>query len=244
MAAALNTPRQCKPARITGAVILAAILIAASCAPPAAPIIPPPAATRPPTPPGAQAGAPLNAATQERPVQEPTSSIAAQAPALPHPTESTTEQVPTAIPADVSPPAADEREAAIPHLDATLAQIYAAHRAGDQARLAALAGGPHIDLAAGTARVILEMDRDPEAHQSGPPVVEEITGADGQVTRIEYAPPIAVREDLAQAIAATGATYETAYENWVQVLAPFGSLPALAQIPAVRLVRLPFAAGW
>lgn len=128
-------------------------------------------------------------------------------------------------------------------LESILAELLAAYRAGDDERLAALGGSPHTDLAVSTVRVILEMDRDPEARQAGPPVIEEVTLENGQKARIEHAPPIAIREDLAQAIAATGATYETAYENLVQVLAPFDSLEALAQIPDVRLVRLPYPAG-
>ena len=140
-------------------------------------------------------------------------------------------------------PAAMQPRKKTSRLESILAELLAARRAGDSERLAALGGSPHIDLAANTVRVILEMDRDPEAHQAGPPVIEEVTLENGQKARIEHAPPIAIRGDLAQSIAATGATYETAYENLVQVLAPFDSLEALAQIPDVRLVRLPYPAG-
>ena len=133
--------------------------------------------------------------------------------------------------------------AAPPALESTLAQLFAAYSTGDPARLAAFAGQPHIDLAAGTVRVILELERSPEAHPAGPAATEVITATGGQPTIIEHAPPIAIRPDLAAAIAATGATYETAYGDWVQVLAPFASLPALASLPDVRSVRLPFPAG-
>ncbi|RIK26534.1 MAG: hypothetical protein DCC52_10185, partial [Chloroflexi bacterium] len=65
---------------------------------------------------------------------------------------------------------------------------------------------------------------------------------DGRTVEIQREPPIAIRADLAQAIAATGAVYETAYQNQVQVLAPFASLEALTKIPGARFVRLPYAA--
>lgn len=127
-------------------------------------------------------------------------------------------------------------------LEPFLAELAAAYRAGDGERLAALGGNPHIDLAAGTARVILEMDRDPEA-QPGTPTVEVIVTEGGQRVEIHHAPPVAIRTDLAAAIAATGAAYETANGDLVQVLAPFGSLEALAALPDVRRVRLPYPAG-
>ncbi len=149
-----------------------------------------------------------------------------------------------AVVVEVTPQAKKGQATAVPGLDDTLAQLVAAFRAGDSERLAALAGNRHIDLAAGTVRVILEMARDPEAHQAGTPIVEEVKGADGQVTQIVHLAPIAIREELAQAIAATGATYETATESLVQVLAPFGSLEALARIADVSRVRLPSAGGY
>lgn len=128
-------------------------------------------------------------------------------------------------------------------LESSLAQLFAAYSTGDLARLAAFAGQPHIDLAAGTVRVILELERSPEAHPAGPASTAVVTVTGGQSATIEYAPAIAIRPDLAAAIAATGATYETAYGDWVQVLAPFASLPALASLPDIRIVRLPFPAG-
>lgn len=117
-----------------------------------------------------------------------------------------------------------------------------AYQAGDRDRLAVLGGNPHVDLAAGTVRVILEMDRDPEA-RPGTPTVEVITTESGQRVEIHHAPPVAIRPDLAAAIAATGAIYETANGDLVQVLAPFASLEALAALPDVRMVRLPYPAG-
>ncbi len=164
--------------------------------------------------------------------------------AVPAGTAGPVQQVPAEAGVVAPTPAPGVREGStIPHLDSYLAKVYAASLAGDSAALAALGGNPNVDLAAGTVRVILEMDRSPEAHQAGPGVVEVVTLADGRKVEIQHAPPIAIRDDLAQAIAATGATYETAYEDLVQVLAPFGSLPGLAQIPDVRLVRPPLPAG-
>jgi hypothetical protein len=131
---------------------------------------------------------------------------------------------------------------AIPGLESGLVRLYRAALAGDQDTLATFAGQRHIDLASGTARVILEMDASPEAQSVGGPVIETIALEDGRTVQIEHAPRIAIRPDLAAAIAATGATYETAYQNWVQVLAPFTSLESLTQIAGVRYVRLPFPA--
>ena len=51
---------------------------------------------------------------------------------------------------------------------------------------------------------------------------------------------MAIVAELDASIAATGAIYETAYENWVQVLAPFDSLEALSELPGVTYVRLPY----
>lgn len=127
-------------------------------------------------------------------------------------------------------------------LEDSLAQLYAAYLAGDTSKLATFAGQRHVNLASSKARVILEMARSPEAQTAGEPRIEAVTLADGRTVQVYHAPPIAIRQDLAEAIAATGATYETAYENWVQVLAPLASLEALAQVPDVRYVRLPFPA--
>ena len=51
---------------------------------------------------------------------------------------------------------------------------------------------------------------------------------------------MAIVAELDASIAATGAIYETAYENRVQVLAPFDSLVALSELPGVTYVRLPY----
>ena len=64
----------------------------------------------------------------------------------------------------------------------------------------------------------------------------------GTQATIEHAPAIAIRAELEAAIAASGATYETAYEKWVQVLAPIDSLVALTEVPDVARVRLPYPA--
>ena len=137
---------------------------------------------------------------------------------------------------DIGPAAGPK--SALP-LQSTLAQIAAAYRAEDQAALATFSDR-HIDLAAGTARVIIEMDVDPQAHKTGPNWFESVALPNGQLTTIEHAAPTAVRPDLAAAIAATGATFELAVDDLVQVLAPFSSLEALAKIEGVRYVRLPF----
>jgi hypothetical protein len=129
---------------------------------------------------------------------------------------------------------------AIAGLEDSLAQLYAAYLSDDTGNLATFAGQRHVDLASSTARVILEMARSPEAYPIGKPNSEVVTLADGRIAQIYHAPSIAIRQDLAEAIAATGTTYETAYEDWVQVLAPLGSLEALTKVPDVRYVRLPF----
>jgi len=130
----------------------------------------------------------------------------------------------------------------IPKLQDRLTLILLAYRADDKTGLAAFGGDRNIDLDANAVRVILEMDIDPEAHVAGAPQVETVTLSDGRTVEIQREPPIAIRADLAQAIAATGAVYETAYQNQVQVLAPFASLEALTKIPGARFVRLPYAA--
>jgi hypothetical protein len=133
-------------------------------------------------------------------------------------------------------------ETACPKLESQLEQLYESAVLGTGRELATFAGQRHIDLEAGTARVILEMDIDPEAYQAGPAWIETIVLGAGQTTQVEHAPPIGIRAGLRSAIEATGATYETAYESWVQVLAPFGGLVALSEISGVRYVRLPFPA--
>lgn len=127
-------------------------------------------------------------------------------------------------------------------LEPFLSELVAAYRAGDRNRLAEFGGNPHVDLAAGTVRVIVEMDRNPEA-RPGTPTVEVIITETGQRVEIHHAPPVEIRPDLAAAIAVTGALYETATGDLVQVVAPFSSLEALAALPDVRIVRLPYPAG-
>lgn len=137
-------------------------------------------------------------------------------------------------------PPVDETD--YPKLESQLEQLYESAVLGKGRPLDTFAGHRHINLAAGAARVILEMDIDPETHQSGPATVKRVSLESGETATIEHAPLIAVRADLATSIAATDATYETAYGSWVQVLAPFHSLVALSQMDGVRYVRLPFPA--
>jgi hypothetical protein len=127
-------------------------------------------------------------------------------------------------------------------IESSLVQLEAAYATQNTAALDGFAGGQHVDLAAGTVRVILEMAVDPEAHPVGGPVIEAVALAEGRRAYVEHAPQIAIRHDLTNAIEQQGAQYETAYEDRVQVLAPIESLSALAQIPGVRLVRLPYPA--
>jgi len=134
------------------------------------------------------------------------------------------------------------QKGAYPGLDAQLSQLAAAYQKGDQAALAAFAGERHVDLAQRSARVILEMAVDPQAQAVGGPTYQQVALPGGRMATIEHAPRVAIRAELAAAIAAAGATYETAYESWVQVLAPFDSLEALARLDGVAYVRLPFPA--
>ncbi len=131
---------------------------------------------------------------------------------------------------------------AYPRLESILAQAQEAARANDRERLATFAGLRHLDIERGTARVILEMARDPEVRQAGPPTVEVVTLPDGRQARIEHAPRMAIRQDLADALAAAGASFETAHGNLVQVSVPLAALERLANLPDVAYVRLPFPA--
>jgi|GEM_PF-865414 len=140
----------------------------------------------------------------------------------------------------IEEPIRDETD--YPRLESQLEQLYESAVFGTGRELATFGGQRHIDLAAGTARVILEMYVDPEAHQAGPARIETIDLGNGQTATVEHAPPVAIRADLLAAIQAAGATYETAYENWVQVLAPFPSMVALSEIAGVTRVRLPYPA--
>jgi len=149
-----------------------------------------------------------------------------------------------AVPVSVvwEPPPTAGKETGILGLENRLARLYAAYKAGDSDGLATFAGERYVDLAGATVRVILEMDESPEAQAIGGPNLETVALPDGRTAQIYHAPAIAIRQELADAIAAAGATYETAYGNWVQVLAPLASLEALAQILGLRYVRLPFPA--
>ncbi len=155
----------------------------------------------------------------------------------PMPTEVSAE----ALPEEVTPgvPLRDS-ETTIPGLESRLALLYNAERTGDAEQLATLAGERHIDLQNRTARVILEMESDPGAQPAGEMTVETVARENGGTAQIRHAPPVAIRPGLEKAIAATGATYETAYENWVQVLAPIASLEQLTRVPDVGFVRLPY----
>ncbi len=129
-----------------------------------------------------------------------------------------------------------------PSIESRLAQAMLAARAGDRERLATFSGERHLDLTRETARVILEMDRSPEARAVGSPTVEIVNLPNGRQARIEHAPRIAIRADLEAAIAAAGATYEMAVGDLVQVSAPLAALEKLSKIADVRYVRLPFPA--
>ncbi len=131
---------------------------------------------------------------------------------------------------------------AYPNIESRLAQMMLAARAGDREQLATFSGERHLDVAAGTARVILEMGRSPEAHAVGGPTYEIVALPNGRTATIEHAPRIAIRPELAAAIAATGATYELAVDTLVQVLAPLDTLEALSKLADVAYVRLPYPA--
>ncbi|MDH7485757.1 MAG: S8 family serine peptidase [Anaerolineae bacterium] len=175
--------------------------------------------------------------SETRPYSQAREVMEAARPPLPTAASLSAEAVPVSITLDSS---LHRQGSAIRGLEDRLAQLYAAHEAGDSDRLAAFAGERHVDLAGAAVRVILEMGKSPEAHAVGGPGVESVALPDGRTAQIAHAPRVAIGQDLAEAIAAAGATYETAYENWVQVLAPLASLKLLAQIPGVRYVRLPF----
>jgi hypothetical protein len=142
-------------------------------------------------------------------------------------------------------PSAEEpqvEEPAYPKLESQLAQLYESAVLDRGRALETFAGQDHVDLAAGKARVMIEMDVDPQAKQAGRPTIEKVALPDGRTAQVEHAAPVAIRGDLAKAIEATGATYELAVGDLVQVLAPFGSLKALSEMAGVRRVRLPYPA--
>ena len=127
-------------------------------------------------------------------------------------------------------------------LEDALAQLVAARRAADSAKLSALAANPHMDLAGESVRVILEMAIPIEAQTVTGSTQEVIELPTGQRATIEHAPSVSINPIMAAMIEGTGATYETAYANLVQVLAPFGSLEPLSDLPGVSYVRLPYPA--
>lgn len=142
-----------------------------------------------------------------------------------------------------APTITSPRKSSISGLEDGLAQLVAARQAGDQTKLSAYAQDRNIDLANNRVRVILEMDVSPGAHPANGPRIETVQLPDGKTAQIQHAPAIVIRPALAQAIEATGARYETAYQNWVQVLAPIDGLEALTKISGVRYVRLPYPAA-
>lgn len=123
-----------------------------------------------------------------------------------------------------------------------LAQMAAAAKSGETAKLGTFSANQFVDLTNQRVRVILEMSENPNAHIASASNVETVKLSDGKTAQIQHAPAIAIRPALAQSIAATGAVYETAYQSLVQVAAPFNSLEALAKISGVRYVRLPYPA--
>lgn len=139
-----------------------------------------------------------------------------------------------------APERAPSRPSSLAGLQDELAQLVAAHKSGDQTKLRSYSQDQNIDLANNRIRVILEMDVSPDAHPTGAPKIETVQQSDGKSARIERAPAIAIRPALAREIAATGAVYETAYQNLVQVSAPIEALEALTKISGVRYVRLPY----
>ena len=126
-------------------------------------------------------------------------------------------------------------------LTSPLDQIDAAFRSGDSAALNRFAGERAVDLKKNQVRVILEMDVSPDVH-AVPGPKETVILSDGRQVEVQQGSTITIRADLAAAIAAAGATYETASGEAVQVLTPFSSLQALAAIPGVRIVRLSYQA--
>jgi len=133
-------------------------------------------------------------------------------------------------------------QTAVPGLEDTLAQIYQAYRARDAETLATFAGLRHIDLKAQTARVVLVMAKDLSDELTLRTVVETVTLEDGRLAQIQHGQVSGIPPDLLAALTRLGVVYETAYRDLVQVVAPFDSLAALAQIEGVTYVRLPLDA--
>lgn len=153
----------------------------------------------------------------------------------------TAQEIPTA--AQSVPTLIPPQKSSTPGLQDELAQLVVARKSGDQTKLNAYAQDRNVDLANNRVRVILEMAVSPDAHPADGPTLETVQLPDGKTAQIQHAPAIVIRPALAQAIAATGARYETAYQNWVQVLAPIDGLEALTKISGVRYVRLPYPAA-
>jgi len=153
----------------------------------------------------------------------------------------TAQEIPAA--AQFVPTLIPPQKSSISGLQDELAQLVAARQAGDQTKLSAYVQDRNVDLANNRVRVILEMDVSPDAHPADGPRIETVQLPDGKTAQIQHAPAIVIRPALAQAIAATGAVYETAYQNWVQVTAPIEALEALTKISGVRYVRLPYPAA-
>ena len=127
-------------------------------------------------------------------------------------------------------------------LEDALAQLAAAHAVADRTALDALAANPYVDLAEESVRVILEMAIPIEAQTVTGSSQEVIRLSTGQRATIEYAPSVSINPIVTSMIEGTGAIYETAYANLVQVLAPIDGLAALSDLPGVSYVRLPYPA--
>lgn len=127
-------------------------------------------------------------------------------------------------------------------LEDALAQLAAAHAVADQTALNALAANPHVDLAEESVRVILEMAIPIEAQTVSGSTREVIALPAGQRATIEHAPSVSINPIVTAMIEGTGAIYETAYANLVQVLAPIDGLVMLSDLPGVAYVRLPYPA--
>jgi hypothetical protein len=127
-------------------------------------------------------------------------------------------------------------------LEDALAQLAAAHAVADRTALDALAANPYVDLAEESVRVILEMAISIEAQTVTGSSQEVIRLSTGQRATIEYAPSVSIHPIVTSMIEGTGAIYETAYANLVQVLAPIDGLAALSDLPGVSYVRLPYPA--
>lgn len=124
----------------------------------------------------------------------------------------------------------DKGKSGIPGLEYQLAQIYLQSQKT-----------PYPSSGDESVRVILEVDSEPVTDTLDPPIPEIVTQPEGEIT-IWHAAPVAIDPDLQAAIESTGATYETAHDQWVQITAPVGALAALAELPEVRRVRFPLAA--